>query len=359
MINQELFDYIKQQLQQDVSKEEIKASLLNNGWAAIDIDDAIKKLEAGTPTYPRSDNQPQNKLKNSLYVGLVVVVGVGVIFGYKTFFGESKKSLTESALLNSTVGGDISQISEDTKTQAVVSSENKITEPAGSVALKEPELNSREKQVMDEIKKLKGSEVSITSVAQSIPMEANSLFFSFKFSSFKKELVLEVYMNTDKLYTADGKKFEIEKWIKSDMIDISPYQGKNVILSFVIGGDKDSKVQIDDLIIAKVEPLVVVDRPKKDEIISSPLIVKGKADARLFPEGFFHIKLVDANKNEISSTNANAQIYPLIPDKDGNMPFIAELKFDAKKMSSNAGSLIFESNGEPGLPNYVFPVRFK
>ena len=41
MINQQLFDYIKQQLEQGVDKEQIKSSLITNGWQVKDIDDAF------------------------------------------------------------------------------------------------------------------------------------------------------------------------------------------------------------------------------------------------------------------------------------------------------------------------------
>lgn len=41
MANQQLLDYIKQQLQQEISKEQIKSSLMTNGWQAQDIDKAF------------------------------------------------------------------------------------------------------------------------------------------------------------------------------------------------------------------------------------------------------------------------------------------------------------------------------
>jgi len=41
MVNQQLLDYIKQQLQQGISKEQIKSSLIANGWQARDIDEAF------------------------------------------------------------------------------------------------------------------------------------------------------------------------------------------------------------------------------------------------------------------------------------------------------------------------------
>jgi len=41
VVNQQLLDYIKQQLQQGISKEQIKSSLMTNGWQAQDIDEAF------------------------------------------------------------------------------------------------------------------------------------------------------------------------------------------------------------------------------------------------------------------------------------------------------------------------------
>jgi len=44
MINQQLLDYIKQQLQQGVSKEEVKNSLMSGGWQAQDIEEGFSSV---------------------------------------------------------------------------------------------------------------------------------------------------------------------------------------------------------------------------------------------------------------------------------------------------------------------------
>ena len=44
MINQQILDYIKQQVQQGVSREQIKSSLMTNGWQASDRYPKIKTL---------------------------------------------------------------------------------------------------------------------------------------------------------------------------------------------------------------------------------------------------------------------------------------------------------------------------
>ncbi len=45
MVNQELLDYIKQQLQQGVSQEQIRQSLIANGWQVQDINEAFALLQ--------------------------------------------------------------------------------------------------------------------------------------------------------------------------------------------------------------------------------------------------------------------------------------------------------------------------
>lgn len=45
MVNQQLLDYIKQQLQQGVSQEQIKSSLMANGWQAQDIEEAFAFIQ--------------------------------------------------------------------------------------------------------------------------------------------------------------------------------------------------------------------------------------------------------------------------------------------------------------------------
>src|SRR5882724_4730935 len=42
MINQQLVDYIKQQLQAGVSKDVVRKALVDAGWPAADIDDSMK-----------------------------------------------------------------------------------------------------------------------------------------------------------------------------------------------------------------------------------------------------------------------------------------------------------------------------
>ena len=45
MVNQQLTDYIKLQLQQGISKEQIVNSLLANSWNSQDIEDGFKSID--------------------------------------------------------------------------------------------------------------------------------------------------------------------------------------------------------------------------------------------------------------------------------------------------------------------------
>ncbi len=54
MINQQILDYVKQQMQQGVSQEQIKNSLVANGWQASDVQEAFSTLTSGTATIPTS-----------------------------------------------------------------------------------------------------------------------------------------------------------------------------------------------------------------------------------------------------------------------------------------------------------------
>lgn len=83
MVNQQLLDYIKQQLQQGVSQEQIKSSLMANGWQAQDIDEAFAFIQ--NPTSQSSQVPPPAQTITSL-------PGATAIFGqawaiYKQRFG--------------------------------------------------------------------------------------------------------------------------------------------------------------------------------------------------------------------------------------------------------------------------------
>ncbi|MEK7538287.1 MAG: hypothetical protein AAB552_00455 [Patescibacteria group bacterium] len=321
---------------------------------------------AGFKSPPSGSEQSVSRYRSTrrtlLFVCIVIVIflvswGVFKLFVDKNAF--QIENIPQSSVLS---GGESVPKEEVRNTDGVLQSS----------MLKEPKADSRERQMMDYIKKSRGGgdNISIISAARDVPVDSNTLFFSFKFKNFKQNLTLDVYVDKEKLYHADAKQVGAEKWIQFNTIGVAPYQGKNVILSFVIEGDKGSGLQIDDLIFAQVEPIesatklvsdatFVISNPKKDQVVNSPLVVEGKADAKLFPEGWFRVRLTDVNYRNIASANATASVYPLVADKDGNMPFYTRLVFDAKSVSTDSGFLFLDSNGSENLPGLRIPVRFR
>ena len=61
MINQQILDFIKQQLQQGVSREQIKSSLMTNGWSENDINEAFTNLSNNSVPLPQSPMSPQTQ----------------------------------------------------------------------------------------------------------------------------------------------------------------------------------------------------------------------------------------------------------------------------------------------------------
>ncbi|HHD80394.1 MAG TPA: hypothetical protein ENK99_02110 [Campylobacterales bacterium] len=111
MITQQLLDYIKQQLEQRVGKEQIKSILLNNGWQENDIEEGVRKVEENqtnlstsqnnqiennpTSNFPSDNNQnhPNQKL---FWISGIVVLTILVIISGIFYFSSSKKTEQES-----------------------------------------------------------------------------------------------------------------------------------------------------------------------------------------------------------------------------------------------------------------------
>ncbi len=80
MINQQILDYIKQQLQQGVSREQIKSSLMTNGWQTQDIEESFAAVN-----FPVSPEQnPAILAKSPMAMWKIItasLIGVAVIGG--------------------------------------------------------------------------------------------------------------------------------------------------------------------------------------------------------------------------------------------------------------------------------------
>lgn len=89
MINQQILNYIKQQMQQGVSQEQIKSSLAANGWQPQDIEEAFNNINAGMPgTYSASLVTASGsawKIIAGIVIG-VAVLGGGAYLASQTIF---------------------------------------------------------------------------------------------------------------------------------------------------------------------------------------------------------------------------------------------------------------------------------
>lgn len=144
-----------------------------------------------------------------------------------------------------------------------------------------------------------------------------------------------------------------------------------------VAGTMDAKLCSDGSYVSRVLPecdfalcskenLIQVESPRPNEIISSPLTIKGKARGFWFFEASFPVKLLDSDGNLLAQAIAQAQGDPSQEDEAGWMtedfvPFFATLNFEAP--ATNQGLLILEKDNPPGLPENVdelqIPVAFE
>ncbi len=99
MTNQQLLDYIKQQLQQGVSREQIKSSLMTNGWQSQDIEEGFAFSDASNSSDGSNiiSGQAPSKLWKVLAVSLlgVLLVGGGIYFASQKLFKSEQNPNTK------------------------------------------------------------------------------------------------------------------------------------------------------------------------------------------------------------------------------------------------------------------------
>lgn len=100
------------------------------------------------------------------------------------------------------------------------------------------------------------------------------------------------------------------------------------------------------------ENLIQVDSPQPNEIISSPLIIKGMARGFWFFEADFPIKLLDENGELLGIAIAQAEGDWMTGEF---VPFTAELIFN--QPITKTGVIVFEKNNPSGLPENADELR--
>ena len=113
--------------------------------------------------------------------------------------------------------------------------------------------------------------------------------------------------------------------------------------------------------------LIVISKPAHNELISSPLIVSGKARGTWYFEASFPIVLLDANGKVIAQSHAEAQGDPEDGSADGAgwmteafVPFSGTIEFTTP--ATKTGTILFRKDNPSGLPEnddaIGIPVRF-
>ncbi|MBD3282110.1 MAG: hypothetical protein GF387_00670 [Candidatus Portnoybacteria bacterium] len=104
--------------------------------------------------------------------------------------------------------------------------------------------------------------------------------------------------------------------------------------------------------------LIRITSPRPNEIIQSPLTIKGQAKGTWFFEADFPIKLKDANNNTIATAIAQTTEDWMTEEF---ISFQAELEF--QKPETKEGTLILEKANPSGLPEnedqLIIPIKFK
>ena len=104
MINQQLLDYIKQQLQQSINKEQIKNSLISNGWQAQDIEEGFNavNISLSSEQYSNFPTKTPTKTWKIIAASLIgiVVIGGGVYLITQKFFKTEQTPRLSNELTN-------------------------------------------------------------------------------------------------------------------------------------------------------------------------------------------------------------------------------------------------------------------
>ena len=111
MVNQQLLDYIKQQVQQGLNREQIKKSLLEIGWQEADINEAFTFIDSPNVSVPPESapsqllsalpQQPERRTKKTL-LAVILIIGVlifgGGAFGYFYYFRVTPEKVIEKMM---------------------------------------------------------------------------------------------------------------------------------------------------------------------------------------------------------------------------------------------------------------------
>jgi len=106
MVNQQLLNYIKQQLQQGVSREIITNNLISQGWQQSDVNEGFSSIDSfntssqisSPQSFSTLPQQPERK-GNKTLLAIISIIGALIIgsgvFGYFYYFQETPEKVIE------------------------------------------------------------------------------------------------------------------------------------------------------------------------------------------------------------------------------------------------------------------------
>jgi hypothetical protein len=96
MVTKELIDYIKKCREQNISDEQIKSTLKEQGWTDEDINAGFSQIPQLTEPVQAAEITKPQKPKKKFLIPLIIIVGIliigGGIFAYFQFFREGAKT---------------------------------------------------------------------------------------------------------------------------------------------------------------------------------------------------------------------------------------------------------------------------
>ncbi|WKZ29117.1 MAG: Gmad2 immunoglobulin-like domain-containing protein [Patescibacteria group bacterium] len=105
--------------------------------------------------------------------------------------------------------------------------------------------------------------------------------------------------------------------------------------------------------------LIVVDSPLIGGLVSSPLVITGRARGPWYFEASFPVELLNASNVVIASGIAQAQTDWMTTEF---VPFTATLTFASQNLAGTSGTLVFHKDNPSGEPQFDdqmnLPVNF-
>lgn len=144
--------------------------------------------------------------------------------------------------------------------------------------------------------------------------------------------------------------------------ECDPFLGDQIVQRGSVSSDDTDAIQriiesfhfLDETMVVDV----VVDTPRPNSVVASPLLVEGAARGTWFFEASFPIRLLDANGEEVAVLPAQASGEWMT---EVFVPFTVILVFEEPK--TDTGFLILERSNPSGLPEYAgvvrIPVKFR